>query len=114
MHGFWSAEPETNVLKSRPKSLLATTRGHLHGIWHAEMKSVASIAFDFPAETDSVKYNKSDVKLATDRETPLTFWHFPAEYLRQIRHAMKVTEGNGTEKVMPGGRFCWRISPRYC
>ena len=76
--GFWAALHEVygqtrvqrcwghktaNVLnamaKSMPKSLQPKAKAHLKGIWMAETKAEANIAFDFFVEACGVKYAKS-------------------------------------------------------
>ena len=54
------------------KSLQSKAKAHLHDIWRAETRAEAIVAFDFFAETYSVKLDRASAKLVKHRDTLLT------------------------------------------
>ena len=98
--GFWKAAGEVwpttreqrcwvhktaNVLNKLPKSQQPKAKRALLEIWMAETKAAAEVAFDAFIESYSLKYEKAADCLATDRDTLLAFYDFPAEHWKHLR-----------------------------
>ena len=75
----------SNVLDKLPKGVQPKAKAALHGIYEAETKAAAEVAFDLFVATYEAEYPKATGCLAKDRGALLAFYDFPAEHWRHIR-----------------------------
>lgn len=98
--GFWGALQEVypytqtqrywvhktvNVLDKLPKSQQAKSKSMLHDIYLAPTKKEANDAFDLFIKAHELKFAKASECLLKDKDSLLTFYHFPAEHWQHIR-----------------------------
>lgn len=98
--GFWAAlrkvfpgteeqrctvHKTANVLDKLPRTVQPQAKRMLHEIWQAPTLSEANKAFDLFVKTYEDKYAKATDCLSADRESLLTYYHFPAANWCHIR-----------------------------
>ena len=74
-----------NDCNKRTTSPFSAAPAALQGIWMAETKAAAELAFDAFIESYTPKYAKAADCLAKDRDTLLAFYDFPAEHWKHLR-----------------------------